>query len=116
MLNRIPAQIMALERPFSRGWLKAKTPSTPRMTPRRRRLDPDAAVDEADQRAGDGLFQPDLTFRGSFFGPGLLQRGRERLHLAKLGRAFMADPVDGAQQQADPDFLRERGESVGIEP
>jgi len=79
-----------------------------------RGCDADPIVDQAYQRAREGLFQPRpaLMIR---FRHGPVQDRQQSLDLAKFRRAFMTEPIDGAQQQPQPDLLRHRGKDPCIE-
>ena len=81
---------------------------------RRRRFNANVAVDKADQRAGEGLFQPDSALCRPRCRNRAVERRQQRLDLAEFSRAFMADPVDPAQQQAKADFLRKGGKGIGV--
>jgi len=63
----------------------------------RRRLDANPVVAQADQGAGEGLFQPWPTPCG-VFGNGPVQCRQQDFNLAKFRRPLMTEPIDRAQQ------------------
>src|SRR3974390_2533122 len=94
------------------GWMKpASTGST---AARRRCRDADAIIGEADQRTGQGLLQPRASL-GTAFGHRFVQSRQQNFDLAEFRRSLMTKPVDGAQQQAKPDFIGHRCKGLGIE-
>src|ERR1700723_3480054 len=84
------------------------------MATRRRRLDTDPAVDQADQRAGKGSLQPWLP-RCGIFRNHAVQCRQQGFNLAEFGRPLMAEPLDRAQQQPKADLLRHADKSVKVE-
>ena len=83
----------------------------PSAAARRCRFDANPPTDEADHRAGQGLFQPRPA--RPLHGP--VQRRQQGLDLAEFRRPFMTDAIDRAQQQPQPDFLRQRGKGLRVE-
>ena len=78
------------------------------------RADPDAAGGDADDRSGEGLFQPGFALSRSPV-RGLIDGREQGFDLAELGRPFMSGAVDGALQQAETDFVGHHREQCSVE-
>ena len=60
-------------------------------------------------------FSLDAARNRPFPPPRPLQRRQQRLDLAEFGRPLMAETIDRALQQPDPDFLGDGGKGLEIE-
>src|SRR5260221_14765950 len=102
-VSAIPVQIMAVKPAFS-GVVKTPKrfaavfePASSRTAARRRRLDTNSTIDQADQRAGEGLFQP-WAVPCIVLGGGQVQCRQQGFDFAKFCRSLMTDPINYALQ------------------
>src|SRR5258708_20128618 len=80
-------------------------PASSRTAARRRRLDTDPAIDQADQRTGEGLFQP-WPSPCIVLGTGQVPCRQQGFDLAKLCPSLMPHPVYFPPQYPPPTFFR----------
>ena len=93
--------VKAPERPGKRHPCRIAVSIHPTAT-RRRRLDTDPAVDQADQRTGKGSLQPRLPrcgiFRNQSSAAMPSNAAQQGFNLAKFCRPLVTEPLDRAQQ------------------